>query len=77
MRFWGGGGIGCTGSSPQHPTSLAAVHRLGWPTAYGLLVPQPGIKPVSPALEGKFLITGPPGKSLEMIFFKGTLEPQK
>ena len=27
---------------------------------YGILVPQPGIKPTSPALEGRFLIPGPP-----------------
>ena len=32
--------------------------------ACGILVPQPGIKPATPALEGKVLTTGPPGKSL-------------
>jgi len=26
-------------------------------------LPRPGIKPVSPALPGRFLTTGPPGKS--------------
>ena len=30
--------------------------------ACGILVPQPGIEPSFPALEGKFLTTGPPGK---------------
>ena len=71
MRFWGRAvGVGCTGSSLQHLTSPAAMHRLSCPTAYGLLVPRPGMKPVSPAVEGKFLTTGPPGKSQEMIFFK-------
>ena len=30
----------------------------------GILVPRPGIEPMSPALEGGFLTTGPPGKSL-------------
>ena len=30
--------------------------------ACGILVPWPGIKPVSPALEGKVLTTGPQGK---------------
>ena len=30
--------------------------------ACGILVPQPGIKPMSPALGGGFLTTGPPGK---------------
>ena len=29
-----------------------------------ILVPRPGIEPVPPALEGKVLTTGPPGKSL-------------
>ena len=33
--------------------------------ACGLLTPQPGIEPTSPALQGGFLITGPPGKSQE------------
>ena len=32
--------------------------------AHGILVPWPGIEPVSPALQGRFLTTGPPGKSL-------------
>ena len=40
---------------------LTAMHGM----ACGILVPQPGIKPASPALEGRFLTTGPPGKSLE------------
>ena len=32
--------------------------------ACGILVPQPGIEPMSPALQGGFLTTGPPGRSL-------------
>ena len=32
--------------------------------ACGILAPQPGIEPTPPALEGKVLTTGPPGKSL-------------
>ena len=31
--------------------------------ACGILVPQPGIELVSPALEGRFLTTAPPRKS--------------
>ena len=31
--------------------------------ACGLLVPWPGIEPTSPGLQGRFLTTGPPGKS--------------
>ena len=32
------------------------------PSLCGILIPQPGIKPKFPALEGGFLIPGPPGK---------------
>ena len=45
------------------------------PKAYGILSPQPGIRPVPPALEGDVLTTGSPGKSLiesfsTIYFFK-------
>ena len=33
--------------------------------------PRPGIEPVSPALAGRFLTTGPPGKSLQEFFLRG------
>ena len=33
------------------------------PMACGILGPRPGIEPMSPALQGRFLTTGPPGKS--------------
>ena len=33
------------------------------PEANGILVPQPGIEPRPPALEGEVLTTGAPGKS--------------
>ena len=32
------------------------------------LVPQPGIELMSPALEGRYLTTGPPGKSHPFLF---------
>ena len=38
----------------------------GWSTADGIFVPQPGIEPMSPALQGIFLTTGPPRKSLQL-----------
>lgn len=41
--------------------SLAAAHRLSCSTACGILVSQAGIEPTCPALQGKFLTTGPPG----------------
>ena len=40
------------------------------PTACGILVPWPRIKPTSPALEDGFSITGPPGKSLYCFTIK-------
>ena len=44
--------------------SLVATQGLSWPVARGILVPQPGIELLSLALEGGFLTTGPPEKSL-------------
>ena len=43
--------------------SVVVAHRLSCPTVCGILVPRPVIEPTSPALEGGFLTTGPPGKS--------------
>ena len=43
--------------------SVGAARRLSYPAACGIVVPPPGIEPMSPALEGRFLTTGPPGKS--------------
>ena len=42
---------------------LAALGLHCSPTAYRILVPQPGIKPTSPALEDGVLTTGLPRKS--------------
>ena len=49
--------------------SVVVARRLSCPAACVILVPQPGIKPESPALEVRvtLLTTGPPGKSL-LIF---------
>ena len=51
-----------------HVRSLAVAYGLSRPAARGILVPPLGTKPVSPALEGGLLATGPPGKSLEVKF---------
>ena len=48
------------------------THRFSCPTACGILVPRPGIKPMSPALAGRFPTTGPPGKS-PLSFWKHSL----
>ena len=37
-------------------------HGLSCPEAYGILVPRPGMEPVFPILEGRFLTIGPLGK---------------
>ena len=50
--YWGTQVLGCAGSA-------AVVHGLSCPTACGILVPQPGIEPVSFALAGRFLTTAP------------------
>ena len=50
--------------------SLVVVGGLSCPTAFGILAPQPGIEPTSPALEGRFLTTGPPG-SPDDTFIRG------
>ena len=55
---------GCAGSLLWHMRfSLVAAGSLCCPMGCGILVPQLGVKPMSPALEDRFLTTGPPGKS--------------
>ena len=49
--------------SDEHTGSAVVVCGLRCPMKHGILVPQPGIKPTSSALEGGFLTTGPPGKT--------------
>ena len=39
------------------------TYPAGW-----ILVPQPGIKPMSPALQGGFLTTGPPAKPPILLY---------
>ena len=45
--------------------SLAVAYGLSCPVACGIFVPGPGIKPMSPAFEGRFLTTQPPVSKLE------------
>ena len=47
--------------------SLVAVYRLSYPSAGGILVPWLGMESMSPELQGRFLTTGPQGKSLHYI----------
>ena len=47
---------------------LIVAHGLSsCPKASGILVPRPGVEPSSPALEGGFWTTSPPGKSLNLL----------
>ena len=64
----------------EHMGSVVMAWGLGCLVAYGILVPGPGIEPVSPALQGGFLTMGPPGRSLLLVFFAASLSvtnPQK
>ena len=48
---------------PERAGSVVVNGVLSCPAACGILVPQPEMEPMSPALEGRFLTTGPCGKS--------------
>ena len=63
--------FGCSGFHPCSMEDLSSwcsgsiVYGLNsCPMAHGILVPWAGIEPASPALEGGFLTTGPPRKSV-------------
>ena len=47
----------------QHKGSWVEVLWLHCPAAHGILLPPPGTEPMTSALEGRLLTTGPPGKS--------------
>ena len=49
--------------------SVVGVSQLSCPNACGVPVPQPGTEFMFFALEGGFLTTGPPGKSLNLFFY--------
>ena len=49
---------------------LLAVRRLSCPVACAIVVPQPRIKSTSPAWEGGFSTTGPPGRPWDCYPFK-------
>ena len=58
-----GDGSCCGAWALECVDSVVVAHGLRCPLVCGILVPGPRIEPVSPVLVGKFLTTGPPGKS--------------
>ena len=69
--------FGCSGSLLWHMgysnyccELSSCMCRLCGPVACRILVSRPGIGPVPPVLTGRFLTTGPPGKSPSHIIFK-------
>ena len=42
--------------------------------ACGILVPEPRTEPLFPALQGRLLITGPPGRSLQRTHLQCTFQ---
>ena len=57
LLFWYKGSLVVTYRFKSTQTSAVRVHRLRCPMACGILVPWPGIKPISPELRGGFLTT--------------------
>ena len=51
------------------------LHGLHCPEACGILVSQPGIKPMSHALGSRFFTPGPPGKPLSWVWMVPLLPP--
>ena len=57
----------------EYMGSVVAMLRLSCPLSCGILVPWPGMEPVSPTLQGRFSITGPPEKSPGRYFWRRVL----
>ena len=57
------------GYSPFVAWRLSSCGSWAWfPEPCGILVSRPGIEPMSPAWAGRFLTTGPPGRSHQLTF---------
>ena len=54
--------------APECVDSVVVARDLSFPMACGILVPWPGIELMSPALQGRFSATGPPGKVPQVHF---------
>ena len=64
-RWWWAGKPGVL----QSMGSQRGGHDWAITTSHAILDPWTGIEPTSPALEGRFLTSGPPEESLHMIYF--------
>ena len=62
-------GILCCGERTLQLCTGSRTHGLNSSAASGILIPRPGLEPSSTTLQGRFLITGPPGKSL-LLYLK-------
>ena len=61
------GGFSCGTWALGCQASVVVVCRLSCPVTCGILVPGPETEPVSHALAGGFLTSGPPGKSPQLL----------
>ena len=61
----------CRVQAPECAGSKVVVLEHICSVTCGILVPWPGIKPKSLALQGRFLTTGPPGKSQDSLLLGG------
>ena len=73
LLLWDTGSRAPRLSSCIYQAFLVAALRLSCPVASGISVSGPGMELVSPALGGRFLITGQPGKSLHKCSFMANL----
>ena len=63
LLLWCASFSSCGARALEHVGLVAPQH-----VVCGILASRPGIEPASPALEGRFLTTGPPGKSQDKDF---------
>ena len=62
------GGFSCCGAQALGHVGSVVVGCTGLVALWHVKFPRPGVEPMSPALAGGFLTTGPPGKSRENCF---------
>lgn len=57
----------------RHAGSVVVTGSLSCPAACGMLLPQPGIRPASAELEGRFLTSEQSGKSHNIVMHFSTI----